>query len=174
MSGPRVLIAGIGNIFLGDDGFGSEVARRLTHRAWPEEVRVVDYGIRGLDLAYAIADGVETVLLVDAAPRGGSPGSVYVIEPDLGTLESEPSQPPDAHTMNPMNVLRMARAFAPIAGRVLVVGCEPGDLGDELEGRMGLSPAVEAAVEEAIAVIDRLLEEILGSYACGAAEGAEW
>ena len=83
----RVLVAGIGNIFLGDDAFGSEVARRLVGEHWPEDVRVVDFGIRGLDLTFALIDGYETVILVDAVPRGGEPGTVYTLEADkLGSI----------------------------------------------------------------------------------------
>src|ERR1700758_4827464 len=80
--GPRILVAGVGNIFLGDDAFGVEVVQRLARRALPDGVRVVDFGIRGLDLVYALLDGYETVVLVDAAPRGGSPGTLYVLEPE--------------------------------------------------------------------------------------------
>ena len=80
----RILIAGIGNIFLGDDAFGVEVARRLVRRRLPDGVRVVDFGIRGLDLTYALLDGYEAVILVDAAPRGGPPGTLYVLEPPAG------------------------------------------------------------------------------------------
>src|SRR6516225_7125141 len=84
MEQPRILVAGIGNIFLGDDAFGVEVARRLAARPQPDGVRVADFGIRGIDLTYALLDGYETVILVDATPRGGQPGTLYVIEPDVG------------------------------------------------------------------------------------------
>ncbi len=84
MTPPRILIAGIGNIFLGDDAFGSEVARRLAAQPIPDGVRVVDFGIRGFDLAYALIDGYDATILVDATPRGGSPGTLYLIEPDPG------------------------------------------------------------------------------------------
>src|ERR1700734_1751902 len=84
MTPPRILIAGIGNIFLGDDAFGSEVARRLAARPMPDGVKVVDFGIRGFDLTYALLDGSDATILVDATPRGGPPGTLYVIEPDPG------------------------------------------------------------------------------------------
>ncbi|HEX4000313.1 MAG TPA: hydrogenase maturation protease [Pirellulales bacterium] len=160
---PTVLIAGIGNIFLGDDGFGSEVARRLAGRSWPAGVRVVDYGIRGFDVAFALMDGVDVAILVDATPQGGPPGTVYVIEPDLGAL-NDPSVkelPVDTHAMNPMKVFQLVRAMDGRFNRVLIVGCEPADFGPENEGRIGLSPAVAAGVEEAIRVVDRLVAEIL-------------
>jgi len=108
----RVLIAGIGNIFLGDDAFGSEVARRLQAQPWPAGVRVVDFGIRGFDLAYALCDGNDLTVLIDATPRGGSPGTVYVIEPDLTELadNSRSAALVDAHSLDPLQVLRMAHA----------------------------------------------------------------
>jgi len=107
-----ILVAGIGNIFLGDDAFGVEVARRLSGRAVPEGVQVGDYGIRGYDLAYALADDPDCTILVDACPRGDAPGTVYLIEPSLDSLDDE-SQPLvfDAHTMNPVSVLRLARSM---------------------------------------------------------------
>src|ERR1700756_1973684 len=82
----KILIAGIGNIFLGDDAFGSEVARRLMRRTWPPEVRVEDFGIRGFDLAFALLEAYKLTILIDAVPRGGAPGTLYRIEPDLDTL----------------------------------------------------------------------------------------
>lgn len=161
-SAPAILIAGIGNIFLGDDGFGVEVARRLASRDLPQGVRVVDFGIRGFDLAYALADGPDVTILIDACPRGGSPGSVYVIEPDLSCLDApEEAQPiADAHAMNPMSVLRMANSLGGSLKRILLVGCEPATLGPE-EGQMGLSDAVAAAVEQAAEVTEALVNRIL-------------
>jgi hydrogenase maturation protease len=157
MTAPRILVACIGNIFLGDDGFGVEVARRLAGRPLPDGVRVVDYGIRGLDLAYALLDGPEVTIFVDATPRGGAPGTIYVIEPDLaevygageGTLV-------EAHSMNPMNVLRLVVSMGGTLERILLVGCEPATLGGE-EGAMGLSEPVAAAVDEAVATIESLV-----------------
>ena len=98
MDRPRVLVAGVGNIFLGDDAFGVEVVQRLARRPLPAEVRVVDFGIRGLDLTYALLDGYETVILVDAAPRGGPPGTLYVLEPDVGDPAPERRRPPSSRT----------------------------------------------------------------------------
>jgi hydrogenase maturation protease len=152
---PGILIAGIGNIFLGDDGFGCEVARRLTaNRNLPPEVRVVDYGIRGFDLAYALIDRYELTILIDAMPGGQEPGTVYTIEPDLAEADAVSAIEP--HGMNPMKVLQMVRSMGGDFGRVLVVGCEPLTLGGQ-EGYMGLSEPVENAVNEAIDVIETLI-----------------
>lgn len=159
---PTILIAGIGNIFLGDDGFGVEVVRRLSNLKLPETVRVADFGIRGFDLAYALEDGYETTILVDACPRGEAPGTLYVMAPDWKALD-DPEAPPavlEAHTMNPLSVLRMARAMNMEVKNVLLVGCEPETLGGE-EGQMGLSAPVEAAVEEAVSLVESLIDRAL-------------
>ena len=168
---PTILVAGIGNIFLGDDAFGVEVVRRLAHRKLPESVRVTDFGIRGFDLAYALQDGYETTILVDACPHGEAPGTLYVIEPDLKALDGQekdqktddqetPRAMVDAHAMNPMNVLRMARAMNIDVKNVLLVGCEPETLGGE-EGQMGLSAPVEAALEEAVKLVETVIDKTL-------------
>src|SRR4051794_33940377 len=103
MMPPRVLVAGIGNIFLGDDAFGVEVAQHLARREWPDGVRVVDFGIRGLDLTYALLDGYEVVILVDALPRGGQPGTLYVLEPDRAALEPGEGGPMvEGHGLDPV------------------------------------------------------------------------
>lgn len=156
----RILIAGIGNIFLGDDGFGVEVVKRLSAREVPPGVRVADFGIRGFDLAYALQDGYETTVLVDACPLGQAPGTISLIEPDLGKLDEPQQGTIETHDMNPLNVLRMAASMGSSLGRVLLIGCEPATLGGE-EGRMGLSPPVEAAVDEAVQMIASLTEKIL-------------
>ena len=160
---PSVLIAGIGNIFLGDDAFGVEVAQRLANRKLPDRVKVVDFGIRGFDLAYALLDRFDVTILVDACPRGGAPGTLYVIEPDLNVsalnaAEAEHTSV-DAHSMNPMNVIRMAKSMGGDLKRILLVGCEPLTLGPE-EGAMGLSEPVAAMVEEAANRIESLVETI--------------
>lgn len=142
----KILVAGVGNIFLGDDGFGVEVARSLSTRPLPENLSVKDYGIRGFDLAYALLDPWNGVIIVDALPRGQAPGTIYVLEPDpAGSGEADINP----HGMDPVRVLNLAASMGAISARVLVVGCEPHDFGDELEGRMGLSSPVQAAVEEA-------------------------
>jgi hydrogenase maturation protease len=167
---PTVLVAGIGNIFLGDDAFGVEVVRRLGSRDLPQAVRVADFGIRGFDLAYALQDGYETTILVDACPHGEAPGTLYVIEPDLKGLE-DPGAPQaiEAHAMNPVSVLRMARAMNVEVKNVLVLGCEPETLGGE-EGQMGLSAPVEAAVEEAVKLVESLIDDVLNKGGTGSAQ----
>jgi hydrogenase maturation protease len=123
--GYRMLVAGVGNIFLGDDGFGVEVAKRLAAAALPGWVRVADFGIRGLHLAYELLDhGYETTILVDATPRGGEPRTVYLIEPDLDAHSTEGHSSPDAHAMTPAAVFALLRAIGGPPGRVLIVGCE--------------------------------------------------
>jgi hydrogenase maturation protease len=158
---PRILVAGIGNIFLGDDGFGVEVVRRLSAKTFSDDVRIRDFGIRGYDLAYALLDSYELVILVDAAPRGEAPGTVSVIEPELNeTPETGAPVMVDAHTMNVMNVFRLARTLGPVPSRILLVACEPADLGGE-DGRMGLSEPIEGAIEPAVQVIERLVANML-------------
>jgi hydrogenase maturation protease len=163
----RILIAGIGNIFLGDDAFGCEVIRRLLARPQKASVRAFDFGIRGFDLTYSLLDGPQTVILVDAVPRGGEPGTIYVIEPEMDALDGEDEQPPfvEMHGMDPVRVLRMVRSMGGKFHRVLLVGCEPGSFGlEEGEGRIGLSHPVEAAVEEAVRVIENLVIGILEEH----------
>lgn len=158
----KILIAGIGNIFLADDGFGVEVAGKLANHSFPQGVRVADFGIRGFDLAYALMEGYETTILVDAYPGEGQPGALFVIEPDLQNLNSGETEQGfiEPHAMNPVQVLRMAKNMGGELKRVLVVGCVPATLGPE-EGQMGLSEPVTAAVDEAIILIDSLVARIL-------------
>ena len=149
MSG-RVLVAGVGNIFLGDDGFGSETARRLAGATLPAHVSVVDYGIRGMHLAYDLLDGYETLVIVDAVSRGGSPGDVVVLEvgeDDLGGGDF------DAHGMEPTAMLASLGSLGGRLPRTYVVGCEPADV-DE---RIGLSAPVAAAVDRAVDVVTKLV-----------------
>lgn len=155
---PRILVACIGNIFLGDDGFGVEVARHLASRTFPDNVRVRDFGIRGYDLAYALLDTNDITILVDACARGEAPGTVYVIEPDLNQSPGAPVPALDAHTMDPMAVIRLAQSMGPISERLLLVACEPAALGGE-EGEMGLSEAVAAAVPQAVRLVEKLIAE---------------
>lgn len=158
---PRILVAGIGNIFLGDDGFGVDVAQRLAQMAWPEGVRVVDFGIRGFDLAYAIMDGYDATILVDAAPRGGPPGTLYVIEPELDETLDSGAVEIETHGMDPVKVLHLVKSLGGEPSRILLVGCEPETFGTELEGQMGLSEPVQAAVDEAVHLVESLVERLL-------------
>jgi len=155
-----VLVAGVGNIFLGDDGFGVEVARRLSAEQLPENVRVADYGIRGVHLAYQLLDGYDTLILVDAVSRGEPPGTVFVIEPDLGLGTPLDGVPPardplmDAHDLDPASVLGLVRHLGGRIDRVLVVGCEP----QRTDERIGLSEPVQRAVDEAARLVRELLD----------------
>lgn len=157
----QILIAGIGNIFLGDDAFGCEVSRELSARTLPPKVRVIDFGIRGLDLAYALLDPWRAVILIDALPRAETPGTLYIFEPDLTALTAPDSGQPqiDAHNMDPVKVLRLAVSMGELPSNIYLLGCEPEDCGGE-EGRMGLSPAVANAIPEALHLIDKLLARI--------------
>jgi hydrogenase maturation protease len=148
----RVLVAGVGNVFLGDDGFGVEVARRLQAAELPEGVRVADFGIRGVHLAYELLDGYQTAILVDATPRGGEPGTVYVIEPERPGASGHTLL--DAHGMEPDAVLSMLEVLGGSDAKVLIVGCEPADVRE----RIGLSPRVAGAVDQAVAVVRGLVD----------------
>jgi hydrogenase maturation protease len=155
---PRILVAGIGNIFLGDDGFGVEVLQQLIREPMPENVEAVDFGIRGFDLAYALLKPYNAAILVDALPRGGAPGTLYIIEPDLSTLDAAGPEEIDTHGMNPMKVLAMVKAMGGQPKRLFVVGCDPEPMGEEDDPeRMGLSPSVALAVNEAVAMIHSLI-----------------
>lgn len=158
MTEPTILIAGIGNIFLGDDAFGCEVVKRLAERPWPDNVRVVDFGIRGFDLAYALLDGFDVTILVDATPRGEAPGTLYTIEPEVEQLESVAGESVavETHGMDPMKVLSLVKSMGGEFKEVLLVGCEPATFGPD-EGLMGLSAPVAAAVPDAIAIIETLV-----------------
>ncbi len=155
----RILVAGVGNVFLGDDGFGVEVVRRLAGRGLPEGVEVVDFGIRGMDLAYALQGDYEVVVFVDATPRGERPGTVYLIEPEIEEGEAML----DTHGMDPVKVIKLSRALGARPTRTLVVGCEPQVVvsGEDYDDMiMELSEPVRAAVEEAVKLVESLVEEI--------------
>lgn len=156
---PRVLVAGIGNIFLGDDGFGVEVVRRLAASGvtdpLPDGVRVRDFGVRGLDLAFELLEPWDEAILVDAMARGGAPGTLYVLEPAPPSGEATPLE---AHAMTPDVVLRNRAALGGGPLRVRVVGCEPGALpGEHDDPCADLSAAVAGAVEPAVALVRELL-----------------
>ena len=161
----RVLVAGIGNIFYGDDAFGCEVAQRLMRAPLPAEVKVADYAIRGFDLANDIAGkdgrGFDGVILVDAVQRGGAPGTLYVIEPDSAV----PDLPVEGHDLTPANVMSLVSALGGSCAGIQIVGCEPARFEGEEEGEMGLSPAVEEAVPHAMTVVMSLVEKVLAGPA---------
>ena len=150
----RILVAGIGNIFLGDDGFGVEVVRRLARRQLPEHVTVADFGIRGVHLAYELLDGgYDGVVLVDALPHGATPGSIRLLEPDLAIPDAG-APGTDAHGMHPAAVLGLLRRMGADPPPIIVVGCEPASL----EEAIGLSDAVAASVDEAVRIVTELVD----------------
>jgi hydrogenase maturation protease len=155
-----ILIAGIGNIFHGDDAFGVEVVRRLLQRPLPQGVRAVDFGIRGFDLACALLEGYDAAILVDATARGGPPGTLYVIEPDLESLAArERDAGIEGHSLSPARVLQWVQALGGRMPHLRLVGCEPATFGADDEPRMELSPPVAEAVEGALQMIQSLIEE---------------
>ncbi len=158
----RILVAGIGNVFLGDDGWGVALAGRLATRAVPPGVDVVDFGIRGMDLAYAMLDGYDAVVFLDATPRGDRPGTLYVIEPDLDDIEMTV----DAHGMDPVKVLALARTLGtePLP-RTLVVGCEPQTRmsADDEDIVADLTEPVRASLDPAVRLVEDLLEDLTRS-----------
>ena len=160
---PKILIAGIGNIFFGDDAFGCEVARRCTARPWPEGVRTFDFGIRGLDLAYALFDGYDATILVDAVCRRAPVGSLFLIRPELDAAAAPASF--DGHTMQPEKTLRFARSIGADVGRVLLLGCEPAPFTDEEQMQDGLSAAVEEAAGRAVTLLELLVDYWQGAGA---------
>ncbi|MHB8382546.1 MAG: hydrogenase maturation protease [Candidatus Binataceae bacterium] len=148
----RILIAGVGNIFLGDDGFGGEVARRLADEIWLADVTVADFGIRGIHLAYQIIDGYDSAIIVDAVSRGAAPGTVYVIEPDRKA--AAPGTVSDSHDMVLDNVFAMVRTLAgELPPHLLIVGCEPADLSEKI----GLSEPVTRAIPAAIRAVHEIV-----------------
>jgi len=153
----RVLVAGIGNIFFGDDAFGCEVAAELLKRSWPDGVNIVDFGIRAYDLAYAIMDGYDATILIDAAPRGETPGTVYLIELDADKVEICGDEIADAHSLTPVRVLQLIRALGGHAKNLYLIGCEPERL--DGEGVIGLSEEVRNAIPLAAEMIERVLAD---------------
>ncbi len=154
---PRVLVAGIGNIFFADDGFGPAVAQRLMREradgAPPDGVRIEDFGIRGMHLAYELLNGYAAAVIVDAVACGGVPGTLVVIEP------TEPIQtgPPDAHRMDIGSVLGFLRLLGGVPPSLTIVGCEP----ESLEHGAALSATVERAVEAALPVVRRVAAQLV-------------
>lgn len=163
MEHQRILIACIGNIFFGDDAFGVEVARALSQRRLPEKVVVVDYGIHGLDLAFALLDGYEAVILVDAVRRSGQPGTLYLIEPGPTDIKASADQSLiiESHRLNPMRVLAFAQLMGARLNRILLIGCEVTSPDSLEETAMELSAPVRAAIPSTIEFIELLITKIL-------------
>lgn len=157
----RMLVAGVGNIFLSDDGFGVEVVRRLASEPVPQGAKIVDFGIRGVHLAYELLDGYDALLLVDAAPHGQPPGTLSLLLPNLDALPPSPASAGvvDAHGMEPTSVFSLLGSLGETPARTLILACEPADTSDGI----GLSDPVAAAVEPAAEMVRTLLAEEVGS-----------
>jgi hydrogenase maturation protease len=155
-----VLVAGVGNAWLRDDGFGSAVAQRLATVALPDGVSVMDAGTGGLDLAYEVMRGYDGLVILDVSQQGGEPGTLYVIEPDEASVEAgiEDGQVINPHAMDPQTVLRFVKSLGAWPGRVLVIACEPAEV--EQMG-WGLSPAVTDAVQKAVDLVIETTREML-------------
>lgn len=155
----QILVAGVGNAWLQDDAFGGECARRLEARGVPDGVTVMDFGTGGLDLAYEVMRGYDALVLLDASRQGGAPGTLYVLEPDMEDL-SRPIEDGDVinpHGMDPQTMLRFVGAIGGFSGRVVVIGCEPGEVDDV---GLGLTAPVEEAVDRALALVAETLGEL--------------
>jgi hydrogenase maturation protease len=155
----RILVAGIGNIFLGDDAFGVEVVRELIKGELPKEVHVMDIGIRGYDLAYAIMDGYAATILVDTTSKGNPPGTLSLIELDQEQLAQLEAELPDGHSLGPVQVLRLVKSLGGDIARLYLVGCEPAVLESE-NGQFGLSEPVQSAVAHAVDMIRTLVDDL--------------
>jgi hydrogenase maturation protease len=162
----QILVAGVGNAWLQDDAFGGEVARRLEHEGVPSGVTVLDFGTSGLDLAYEVMRGYDALVLIDASRQGEAPGTLFVIEPQREEFASsiEDGEMIDPHAMDPQTVLRFVNATGGWPGKVVVIGCEPGEVDDV---GYGLTPPVEAAVGRALTLVRATIDELRtdGAYA---------
>ncbi|HEX4226023.1 MAG TPA: hydrogenase maturation protease [Pseudonocardiaceae bacterium] len=153
----RILIAGIGNMFLADDGFGVELAQRLTEHEFPAEVTVADYGISGMHLAYDLLTGYDTTILLDATPRGDEPGTITIVELDADHPFQGGQSAVDAHGMQPEAVLELLTLLGGKPGRMILLGCEPAEITD----RIGLSAPVAAALDGAAQAVIELVDQEL-------------
>jgi hydrogenase maturation protease len=159
-----VLVAGVGNAWLRDDGFGGEVARRLSARKLPAGVSVMDAGTGGLDLAYEVMRGYDALVILDVSKQGGEPGTLYVIEPDEAAIDGgiEDGEVINPHSMDPQTVLRFVKSVGAWPGRVVVIACEPAEV-EELG--WGLSDGVEQAVDRAVELVLETATELLATVA---------
>ena len=155
----QILVAGVGNAWLRDDAFGGECARRLEAAGTPPGVTVMDFGTGGLDLAYELMRGYDALVLLDASRQGGEPGTLYVLEPDLSDYAPsiEDGEMISPHHMDPATVLRFVAVVGGFSGKVVVIGCEPGEVE---EVGLGLTPPVEAAMERALALVGETIAEL--------------
>jgi hydrogenase maturation protease len=155
----QILVAGVGNAWLQDDAFGGECARRLEARGAPPGVTVMDFGTGGLDLAYELMRGYDALVLLDASRQGGEPGTLYVLQPQLSDYAGaiEDGDVINPHDMDPATVLRFVNAVGGFSGKVVVIGCEPGEVDDV---GLGLTPPVQAAVDRALELVTETLDEL--------------
>ena len=155
----RILIAGVGNAWMRDDGFGGEVAKRLEARELASDVAVFDFGTGGLDLAYEVMRGYDALVLIDVSRQGSEPGTLYVMEPDEADFAAgiEDGEMLDPHGMDPQTVLRFVRAVGGWPGKVVVIACEPAVVE---EMGIGLSPGVGAAVDHAVELVATTIDEL--------------
>ena len=155
----RILVAGIGNSWLRDDGFGGEVVRRLESRELPEGAAVFDFGTGGLDLAYEVMRGYDALVLIDVSRQGGEPGTLYVMEAQKEDVEAgiEDGQLINPHAMDPQTVLRFVKTLGAWPGKVVIVACEPAQVE---EMGMGLSAEVQSAVDAAVGLVIETIEEL--------------
>lgn len=160
----QVLVAGIGNIWMKDDGFGSEVAKRLNNRELPKGLTVTDFGIGGLDLAYELHNGFAALVLVDISRQGGDPGTLYVMEVDESQVSGEiqDGMMMDPHGMDPETVLRFVKSTGAWPGKVVIIACEPTAVEDF---GLGLTPAVESAVDDAVDLVLSTVRELQAEFA---------
>lgn len=170
MSSPldqKVLVAGIGNIWMKDDGFGAEVAKRLGTRELPKDVNVTDFGIGGLDLAYELQNGYAALVLVDISKQGGEPGTLYLMEVDENQVEGEIEEGVgmDPHGMDPQTVLRFIKSTGAWPGKVVIIACEPEAVEDF---GLGLSATVEAAVDRAVDLVLTTVVDLQAEFAASA------
>jgi hydrogenase maturation protease len=158
------LVAGIGNIWMKDDGFGGEVAKRLNNRELPKDVIVTDFGIGGLDLAYELQNGYAALVLVDISRQGGEPGTLYVMEVDEDEVEGDIQDGVmmDPHGMDPQTVLRFIKSTGAWPGKVVIIACEPAEVEDF---GLGLSPVVEAAVDHAVDLVFSTVVDLQTEFA---------
>jgi hydrogenase maturation protease len=168
-----ILVAGVGNAWLRDDGFGGEVARRLSERELPDGVSVMDAGTGGLDLAYEVMRGYDALVILDVSKQGGEPGTLYVMEPDEDEVQGgiEDGEVINPHGMDPQTVLRFVKSIGAWPGRVVVIACEPAEIE---EMGWGLSDSVSEAVERAVDLVLETVADLLsGAPACAPPRGAE-
>jgi hydrogenase maturation protease len=158
----RILVAGVGNSWLRDDGFGGEVARRLSARTMPSGVAVMDAGTGGLDLAYEVMRGYDALVIVDVSQQGGEPGTLYVMEPDEASVDGDiaDGEAINPHGMDPKTVLRFVKSIGAWPGRVVVVACEPADVSDL---GFGLSERVQAVLDRAVELVAETVDELRGA-----------